>query len=97
MLRYQKNMFDRCYCIKRFLFSLGNFGEIASKMFFTCSYNGAEKHVTCESSENAASRAKTNAIVTVHFTVDDVSFYHGPECLFVKPQSCALIARELTG
>ena len=57
--------------------------------------NGAEKQVTCERLENAASRAKTNVIATVHVTDDNVSFYDGPECLFVKPQSSALPAREL--
>ena len=37
MLMYQKSMFDGYYCI---------IGEIASKILFTCTYNGAEKHVT---------------------------------------------------
>ena len=49
--------------------------KMLQKVLFTCTY-GAEKHVTCESFENAASRAKTNVIATVHFTDDDVSFYH---------------------
>ena len=63
---------------------LENFGEIASKSYFTCTYNGAEKHVTCERFEYAASRAKTNVIATVHFTDDDVSFYDGPGMLIRK-------------
>ena len=68
MFMYQKSMFDCYYCIKTF-FPLENFGE------FACTYNGAE---------NAASRAKTNVIVTVHFTDDDVSFYDGPGMLVCK-------------
>ena len=64
MLMYQKNMFDR---YKTF-FSLKNFREIASKSYFTCTCNGAQKHVFCECFENAASWAKTNVIATVHFT-----------------------------
>ena len=51
---------------------------------FTCTYNGAEKHVTCKHSENAASRAKTDVITTAHFTDDDVSFYDGPRMLIRK-------------
>ena len=66
MLVYQKSMFDRYYCIKLF-FSLENFGEIAQKVIFTCTYNGTEK--LCF--ENVASRAKTNFITTVHFTDDE--------------------------
>ena len=34
--------------------------------------------------ENAASRAKTNVIATVHFTDDDVSFYDGHGMLIRK-------------
>ena len=90
MLMYQKSMFERYYCTKPF-FSL----ERLQKVIFTCTYNGAEKHVTRERFENAASKAKTNVIATVHFTDDDVGSNDGPECLFVKPQSRALTAREL--
>ena len=83
MLMYQKSMFDRYSCIKTFI-SLENFGEIASESLFTCTYNGAERHVTCKRFENAASRAKTNVIATVHFTDDDVRFYDGPGMLIRK-------------
>ena len=55
MLMYQKIIY-RYYCIKHFV-SLENRGEIASKSFFTCTYNGAKKHVTCKRFENVASRA----------------------------------------
>ena len=56
-------------------FSLETLEKLLQTASFTCTYNGAEKHVTCERFENAASRAKTNVIATVHFTDDDVSFY----------------------
>ena len=71
---YQKSMFDRYYCIKH-LFRSKTFEELLQKILFTCTCNGAEKHVTCEHFENASSRAKTNVIATVHFTDDDISFY----------------------
>ena len=81
---------------KTFFFSLENFREIAQKVLLTCTFNGADKHVTCENFEDATSRAKSNVIATVHFTDDDISFYDvPPECLFVKRQSCVLTAREL--
>ena len=54
MLMYQKSMFDRYYCIKAFFR-----WKTLEKVLFTCTYNhdnGAEKHVTCERFENAASR-----------------------------------------
>ena len=59
----QKSMFDRYYCIKNIL-SLENFGKNLSKSSFSCTYNGAERYVTCIRFENAASRAKTNVILT---------------------------------
>ena len=34
---------------------------------------------------------------TVHITDDDISFVTAPECLYVKPQNRAWIARELPG
>ena len=63
--------------------------RLLQKVLFTCAYNGAEKHITCKRFENAASRAKTNIIATVHFTDDDVSFYDSPEMLILKTaKSC---------
>ena len=67
----QKSMFDRYYCSK-------SLEKLLQEVLFTSTYNGAEKHVTCERFENDASRTKTNDIATVHFTDDDVSFYYGP-------------------
>ena len=64
-------------------------GENASKSYYT----GAERHVTCERFKNAASRAKTNVIVTsrheitfatVHVTDDDLNFCDGPGLLIRK-------------
>ena len=52
-------MFDRYYCIKHFFRSKA-LEKLPQKVIFTCTYNGAEKHVTCERFVNAASRAKTN-------------------------------------
>ena len=73
MLMYQKSMFDRYYCIKIF-FSFEKWKILEKLLQKTCTYNGAEKHVTCHF-ENAASRAKINVIATVHFTDDDEFFW----------------------
>ena len=83
-LLLHKTFFFRSKTLKKFF-----------KNVFLPVHNGVEKHVTQERFENATSRAKTNVIPTVHFYDDDVSFMTVPECLFVKPQSRALTAREL--
>ena len=83
MLMYQKSMFDHYYCIKHF-FRSKTLEKLLQKVHFTCTYNGLEKHVTCECFENATSRAKTNVIATVHFTDDNVSFHDGPGMLIRK-------------
>ena len=80
---YQKSMLDRYYCIKHF-FRSKTLEKLLQKVLFTCTYNGAGKHITCECFENTASRAKSNAIATVYFTDDDVSFYEGPGMLIRK-------------
>ena len=97
MLIYQEGMIYRYYCRKPFFsfFVRKLWRKCFKKVLFTCTYIGAEKYVTCERFENAAYRAKTNVIDILHFTDDDVSFYDGPESLFVKPQSHALTARKL--
>ena len=83
MLMYQKSMLDRYYCIKHIFFSK-TLEKLLQKVLFTCTYYGAEKHVTCKRFENAASRAKSNVIATVHFTDDNVSIYDGPGILTRK-------------
>ena len=85
---YQKSMFDRYYCIKTFVCSK-TLEQLLHKVLFFFTYNGAEKHVNCKHFENAASRAKTNVIVTVHVTDDDVCFIDGPGMLIRKtPKPC---------
>ena len=56
---------DRYYCIKHF-FRSKTLEILLQKVLFTCTYNGAEKHVTGERFENAASRAKTNVIRNIN-------------------------------
>ena len=46
------------------IFSLENWSKMPRKRLFSCTYNGAERHVTCERFRNAASRAKTNVMLT---------------------------------
>ena len=70
MLMYQKSMFDCYYCIKIFFHSK-ILEKWLQKCLFSHTYNGAEKHVTCKCFENAASRAKTNIIATMHIIGDD--------------------------
>ena len=92
MLMYQKSMFDRYYCIKH-IFRSKTLEKLLQKVLFTCTYNGAEKHVTCERFENAASRAKTSLLCTLLMMTS--VFMTAPEFVFVKPQSRALTAGEL--
>ena len=83
MLVYQKSIFEHYYYIKT-IFRSKTLETLLQRVFLTCVYKGAEKHVSCEQFENAASRAKTNVIATVHFTGDNVSFYDGPGMLIRK-------------
>ena len=68
LLMFQKSMFYRYYCIKTFFFCSKTLEKLLQKVLFTCTCNGAEKHVTYERFENATFRAKTKVIATVHFT-----------------------------
>ena len=79
MLMCQKSY----YYIKTFFHSK-TLEKLLQKVFISCTYNGTEKHVTCEHFENAASRAKTNVIAIMHVTGDDVRFYGGPGMLILK-------------
>ena len=89
MLMYQKSMFDCYYCIKSFCCSK-TLEKLFQKVLFPCTYNGAEKHVTCELFENATSRENNVtlhheiAFATVPVTDDDISFCDGPRMLFHK-------------
>ena len=76
MLMYQKSMFDRYYCSKHFFRSKTS-GKLLQKGLLTCTYNGAEKLVTCEGFQG-------KVIATMHSTDDDVSFYGGPGMLIRK-------------
>ena len=70
MLMYQKSMFDRYDCIKSFSHSKSlekkprNVFFFFFFFFFLCSYICSERHVTCERFKNAASRSKTNVMLT---------------------------------
>ena len=83
ILMYQKSMFECYYCIKHF-FRSKTLEKLLQQVPFTCTYNGAKKHITCERFENVAFKAKTNIIAIVHFTRGDVSFYDGPGMLIRK-------------
>ena len=68
-----------------------NFEKMLWKVIFCCAYDAAERSVTCKRFENAASRAKTNVILTSrnylcysYVTDYDVSFCDGPEMLILK-------------
>ena len=72
------------------------------KRSFLYYYNGAQKHAEFVGFENAYSRVKTYVILTslnygisMHVTVDNVSFCDGLECVYVKYKSHASTAREL--
>ena len=78
-------MFDSYYCIKMFC-RLKTLEKMLRKVLFSCTCNGAERHVTCKHFKNATSRANDNFIsfwhhevrfATVHVTDDDVKFCEG--------------------
>ena len=80
MLMYQKSMSDCYYCTKTFFRSK----TCLKKFFFPVPimvWKSMLRGKACF--ENAASRAKTNVIATVHVTYD-VSFYDGPGMLIHK-------------
>ena len=58
MLVYQKNMFDRYYCIKSFC-HMKTLEKRFEKFIFVIYYNGAQKHEGFVGFEKACSRAKT--------------------------------------
>ena len=89
MLVYQKSRFNCYYCIKTFSRSK-TLEKKPYKVLFSCTYNDRERHVTCEHFTNAASRAKTNVMLTSRNYIcycartDDVSFCDGPIMLIRK-------------
>ena len=92
---YQKTMFDRYYCITSFC-HLKN----TSKSSFLYYYNDAQKHEGFVGFENGFSKAKTYIILTslnyIHFfSVDDIIFCDGLECVCVKYKSRASTACEV--
>ena len=65
--------------------------KMLQNVLFSCTYNGAERHVTCNCFENAASRQMITSFwshkitfATVHITDDDVRFCDGPRILIHK-------------
>ena len=74
MLMYQKSMFDRYYCIKHF-FRSKTLEKLLQTILFTCTYNGAEKHVSANVLKT--SLPGQSVIATVHFTDDDIICYDG--------------------
>ena len=96
VLRYQKSMFDRYYCIKHF-FRSKTLEKLLQKVLFTCTYNGAEKSITCECFENATpGQGLTSSLLCMLLIMTSVFFVMDPKCLFIKPQSRLLTAHELS-
>ena len=95
-------MFDRYNCINSFC-HLKTFDN-ASKRSFLYYYNGAQKHEGFLGFENACSRARTIVIVMslnyvlfhAQLLMIEVNFCDGLDCVFVKYQSRASTAPELT-
>ena len=98
MLMYQKSIFDRYYCISTFCRSK-TLEKLLRKVFFPVPIM-ARKARSSDCFENAASRAKTNVILTSRNNVcycvdDDVNFCDGPGMHICKTAIRALTAREL--
>ena len=85
-------MFDCYYCIKTFCCLKTSEKIMLQKdLFFYCTYNGAERHVTCECFENATPRAKNVILTSQNYVcfcarvTDDISFCDSPRGLIHKP------------
>ena len=85
MLMYLKNMFDCYYCIKTFC-TWNTLEKMLRKVLFSCTYSGAERHVTCKCFENTDFKGKCYEIMfaSVHVTDDDISFCDGLGMLICK-------------
>ena len=81
-------------CRKTF-FRLKTLEKLLQKVLFTCTYNGAEKHITYEllKTLRPGQRLMSSLLCTLLMMMS--VFMTAPECLFVKLQSCALTAPEL--
>ena len=94
MLVNQKNMFDRYYCMKTFCRSK-TLEKMLRKVLFSCTYNGAEGHVTCDILKTPLPGQRLTRTLLCTLLMMTSVFVTAPECLYVKPQSLALTAREL--
>ena len=100
MLVYQKIIFDRYCCVWSFchLKTL----EKRFEKFILYRYDGTQKHKAFVGFENACSRATTYVFITyqsmfisIHVTVDDVSFCDGLDCVYVQCEIRASTAPEM--
>ena len=91
---YQKSMLDRYYCIKTF-FRSKTLEKLLQKVLFSSTNNGAEKHVTYERLETPLPGQRLTSSLLCTLLMMTSVFVTAPVCLFVKPQSRALTAREL--
>ena len=69
-------MFDRYYCIKKKTFCSKTLKKLLQKVLFSYTFNGAEKHVTSERFENAASNLLYSIIIISYQLQKD--FRHPP-------------------
>ena len=51
--------------LQKIVFSLENFGELLQNVLITYTYNGEEKHITCERFKNAASRVVPTIVAAI--------------------------------
>ena len=95
MLIYQKSMFDFYYCIRSF-FRSKTLEKLLQKVLFTCTYNGSGKHVNTANVLKTPLPGQRLTLLLLYTLLMMTSvFMTAPECLFLKPQSRALTARDL--
>ena len=94
MLMYQKSMFDRYYCIK--LFSRQKTLEkLLKKLFLPAPIMSRKSTLPANVWKMLLPRQRLTSSLLCTLLMMTSVFMTAPECLFVKPQSRALTAREL--
>ena len=90
MLMYQKSMFDCYYCIKTFFFARKTLNKLLQKVLFTCIIM-AQKSILLANifKMSLPGQWLTSSLLCTLLMMTSV-FMMAPECLFIKPQSCAL-------
>ena len=94
MLIYQKSMFDGYYCIKTF-FRLKTLEKLFQKGLFPVRIMARKSTLPATVLKPPLPGQRQMSSLQCTLLVMMSVFMMAPECLFIKPQNCALTACEL--